>query len=83
MDELSDEDKTMVGRARRLERFLSQPLYVAEQFTGFPGRFVPIKDTVRSFRAILDGHYDDLPEEAFLYVGTIEEAVEKAKKLRG
>ncbi len=83
MDELGDEDKAIVGRARRLERFLSQPFYVAEQFTGFPGRYVPIKDTVRSFRAVLNGEYDDLPEEAFLYVGTIEEAVEKAKKLRG
>ena len=83
MDELSDEDKAIVARARRLERFLSQPFYVAEQFTGFPGRFVPVKDTVRSFRAILDGKYDDLPEEAFLFVGTIEEAVEKAKALRG
>ncbi|QOR33778.1 F0F1 ATP synthase subunit beta [Clostridium sp. 'deep sea'] len=83
MDELSDEDKAIVARARRLERFLSQPFYVAEQFIGIPGRFVPIKDTVRSFRAILDGKYDDLPEEAFLFVGTIEEAVEKAKALRG
>ncbi len=82
MDELSDEDKTIVARARRLERFLSQPFYVAEQFIDIPGRYVPIKDTVRSFRAILDGHHDDLPEEAFLFVGTIEEAVEKAKTLR-
>ncbi len=83
MDELSDEDKTIVGRARRLERFLSQPFYVAEQFTGFPGKFVKAEDTVRSFREILDVKHDDLPENAFLYVGTIEEAVEKAKKLKG
>ncbi len=83
MDELSDEDKALVSRARRLERFLSQPFYVAEQFTGFPGKFVKIEDTVRSFREILDGKHDDLPEEAFLYVGSIEEAVEKAQRLRG
>lgn len=82
MDELSDEDKTIVARARRIQRFLSQPFYVAEQFIGIPGRYVPIKDTIRSFRAILDGKHDDLPEEAFLYVGTIEEAVEKAKNLK-
>ncbi|MFP4456773.1 MAG: F0F1 ATP synthase subunit beta [Clostridia bacterium] len=83
MDELSDEDKTTVSRARRLQRFLSQPFYVAEQFTGFPGKFVKVEDTVRSFKEILEGKHDDLPEEAFLFVGTIEEAVEKAKKLKG
>jgi F-type H+-transporting ATPase subunit beta len=83
MDELSDEDKTTVARARRLQRFLSQPFYVAEQFTGFPGKFVKVEDTVRSFKEILEGKHDDLPEEAFLFVGTIEEAVEKAKKLKG
>jgi F-type H+-transporting ATPase subunit beta len=83
MDELSDEDKSIVNRARRLERFLSQPFYVAEQFTGFPGKYVKVEDTVRSFREILDGKHDNLPEDAFLYVGTIEEAVEKAKKLKG
>src|SRR6056297_948111 len=82
MDELSDEDKTTVSRARRLQRFLSQPFYVAEQFTGFPGKFVKVEDTVRSFKEILEGKHDDLPEEAFLFVGTIEEAVEKAKKLK-
>jgi F-type H+-transporting ATPase subunit beta len=80
MDELSDEDKKLVSRARRIQRFLSQPFHVAEQFTGFPGKYVPIKETVRSFKEILEGKYDDLPENAFLFVGTIEEAVEKAKK---
>ncbi|OEF96780.1 F0F1 ATP synthase subunit beta [Desulfuribacillus alkaliarsenatis] len=80
MDELSDEDKMLVARARKIQRFLSQPFHVAEQFTGFPGKYVPVKDTVRSFKEILDGKHDDLPESAFLYVGTIEEAVEKAKK---
>jgi F-type H+-transporting ATPase subunit beta len=81
MDELSDEDKVTVNRARRVQRFLSQSFHVAEQFTGQPGKYVPVKETVRSFKAILEGTYDDLPEAAFLYVGTIEEAVEKAKKL--
>lgn len=81
MDELSDEDKVIVGRARRIQRFLSQPFYVAEVFTGFPGRYVPIAETVRSFAEILEGKWDHLPEQAFLYVGTIEEAVEKAKRL--
>jgi F-type H+-transporting ATPase subunit beta len=81
MDELSDEDKVTVARARRVQRFLSQNFHVAEQFTGTKGQYVPVKDTVRSFKAILDGGYDDLPEAAFLYVGTIEEAVEKAKTL--
>lgn len=81
MDELSDEDKVTVARARRVQRFLSQPFHVAEQFTGMPGKYVPVKETVRSFKEILEGKHDDLPEEAFLFVGTIEEAVEKAKKL--
>jgi len=81
MDELSDEDKVTVARARRVQRFLSQNFHVAEQFTGTKGQYVPVKDTVRSFKAILEGGYDDLPEAAFLYVGTIEEAVEKAKTL--
>ncbi|MFC3747527.1 F0F1 ATP synthase subunit beta [Paenibacillus sp. GCM10012306] len=81
MDELSEEDKVIVARARRVERFLSQPFHVAEQFTGFKGKYVPIKETVRSFKEILDGKHDDLPEAAFLFVGTIEEAVEKAKSL--
>ncbi len=79
MDELSDEDKTVVSRARKIQRFLSQPFHVAEQFTGFPGKYVPVKETVRGFKEILEGKHDDLPESAFLYVGTIEEAVEKAK----
>ncbi len=81
MDELSDDDKLVVNRARKIERFLSQNFHVAEQFTGSPGVYVPIKETVRGFKEILEGLHDDLPEQAFLYVGTIEEAVEKAKKL--
>ncbi|MGG6314491.1 F0F1 ATP synthase subunit beta [Paenibacillus macerans] len=81
MDELSDDDKTLVARARKIERFLSQPFHVAEPFTGFKGKYVPIAETVRSFKEILDGKHDDLPEAAFLFVGTIEEAVEKAKTL--
>jgi F-type H+-transporting ATPase subunit beta len=81
MDELSDEDKTLVRRARRIQRFFSQPFFVAEQFTGVPGKYVKLEDTIRAFKGILDGEYDDLPEAAFLYVGTIEEAVEKAKKM--
>ncbi len=81
MDELSEDDKVIVGRARRVQRFLSQPFFVAEAFTGTAGRFVPLKDTIRSFQAILDGKHDDLPEQAFLNVGTIEEAVEKAAAL--
>ena len=79
MDELSDEDKTIVNRARRIERFLSQPFFVAEQFTNVPGKYVNLEDTIRGFRGIVDGQYDHLPEQAFLMVGTIEEAVEKAK----
>ena len=81
MDELSDDDKQVVGRARRIQRFLSQSFHVAEQFTGNPGQYVPLKETVRSFKEILEGKHDHLPEGAFLYVGTIEEAVEKAKKM--
>lgn len=81
MEELSDEDKVVVHRARRLQRFLSQPFFVAEQFTGAPGRFVPREDTVRSFQEILAGKHDDLPEQAFYMVGGIDEAVEKAKTL--
>ncbi len=82
MDELSEDDKVVVRRARRIQRFLSQPFHVAEQFTGFTGKYVKLEDTVRSFKEILDGKHDDLPEQAFMYVGTIEEAVEKAKKLQ-
>jgi F-type H+-transporting ATPase subunit beta len=81
MEELSNEDKLIVHRARRLQRFLSQPFFVAEQFTGSPGRFVPREETVRSFREILDGKHDALPEQAFYMVGGIDEAVERAKKL--
>ncbi len=81
MDELSEEDKLVVYRARKIQRFLSQPFFVAEQFTGLQGRYVDIKDTVKGFREILDGKHDSLPEQAFYMVGTIEEAVEKAKTL--
>ena len=81
MDELSEEDKVTVRRARRIQRFFSQPFAVAEQFTGFAGKYVKMEDTVRSFKEILEGKHDDLPEAAFMYVGTIEEAVENAKKM--
>ena len=81
MDELSEEDKKVVGRARRIQRFLSQPFFVAEVFTGSPGKYVPLKDTLASFKGILNGEYDHLPENAFYMVGSIDEAVEKAKKL--
>ncbi|MBR5428985.1 MAG: F0F1 ATP synthase subunit beta [Firmicutes bacterium] len=81
MDELDEEDKLLVSRARKIQRFLGQPFHVAEQFTGMPGKYVPRKDTVRSFKELIEGKYDDLPEQAFLMVGSIEEAVEKAKTL--
>lgn len=81
IDELSEEDKLTVARARKIERFLSQPFFVAEQFTGFPGIFVKLEDTIRSFKELVEGEHDDLPEQAFLYVGTIEEAREKAEKM--
>ena len=81
MDELSEDDKITVARARRIQRFLSQPFAVAEQFTGLEGKYVPIEETIRGFEEILDGKHDNLPESAFLYVGTIEEAVEKAKSM--
>ena len=81
MDELSDEDKLTVNRARRVQRFLSQPFSVAEQFTGLPGVMVPIEETIKGFTASLDGEVDDLPEQAFLNVGTIDDAKAKAKKL--
>ncbi len=80
MDELSDEDKLIVARARKVQRFLSQPFSVAEQFTGMEGKYVPLKETIRGFKEIIEGQHDDLPESAFLFVGTIDEAVEKAKK---
>ncbi|HMJ35931.1 MAG TPA: F0F1 ATP synthase subunit beta, partial [Baekduia sp.] len=79
IDELSDEDKVTVQRARKIERFLSQPFNVAEQFTGTPGAYVPIADTIRSFKEILEGQHDDLPESAFLLKGTIEDVVAAAK----
>jgi len=79
MDELSPEDKLVVGRARKIQRFLSQPFHVAEVFTGSPGKYVSLKDTIKGFKAIVDGEYDDLPEQAFYMVGGIEEAIEKAK----
>jgi F-type H+-transporting ATPase subunit beta len=82
MDELSDEDKQTVNRARRIEKYLSQPFFVAEIFTNSPGKFVSIKDTVRGFKGILEGEYDDLPEQAFLMAGKIEEVVENAEKLK-
>jgi F-type H+-transporting ATPase subunit beta len=83
MEELSEEDKLAVNRARRIQRFCSQPFHVAEVFTGTPGKYVPIKETVRGFKEILEGKHDDLPEAAFWLVGTIDEAVEKAKSIRG
>ncbi len=82
MDELSEEDKIIVNRARRIQRFLSQPFFVAEVFTGFPGRYVPLKESIRGFKEILEGKHDDLPEQAFYMVGTIDEVVEKAKGLK-
>ncbi len=81
MDELSDEDKLLVGRARKIQRFLSQPFDVSEKFTGIPGTYVPLAETIRGFKEIIEGKHDDLPESAFLFVGTIDEAVEKAKKV--
>jgi F-type H+-transporting ATPase subunit beta len=82
IDELSEDDKLTVARARKLQRFLSQPFFVAEQFTGFKGKYVPIAETVKGFRDIAAGKYDDLPEQAFYMVGPIEEAVEKAKSMQ-
>ncbi|WP_296241731.1 F0F1 ATP synthase subunit beta [uncultured Faecalicoccus sp.] len=83
MDELSEEDKKIVNRARRVRNFLSQPFNVAEVFSGIPGKYVPLEQTIRSFERLLDGEFDDLPEQAFMFVGTIEEAVEKAKQMAG
>ncbi|MBN1256846.1 MAG: F0F1 ATP synthase subunit beta, partial [Planctomycetes bacterium] len=81
MDELSDEDKLTVERARKMQRFFSQPFFVAEQFTGLAGRYVPINETIEAFSAIIDGECDKLPEDAFLYVGNLQEAHDKAKSL--
>jgi F-type H+-transporting ATPase subunit beta len=82
MDELSEEDKLVVSRARKIQRFLSQPFHVAEVFTGVPGVFIPLADTVRSFKGIVAGEYDHLPESAFYMVGTIEDAVKKAEGMK-
>ncbi len=81
VDELSDEDKLVVSRARRAQRYLSQPFHVAEQFTGLPGVMVPLNETIRGFKMILSGEMDEYPEQAFLNVGTIDEAIEKGKRL--
>jgi len=83
IDELSEEDKVIVGRARRLQRFLSQPFFVAEQFTGLEGKFVELDETIRSFKEVVEGKHDDLPEQAFYLVGGIDEAVEKARQIGG
>jgi F-type H+-transporting ATPase subunit beta len=83
IDELSDEDKQTVARARRIQRFLSQPFHVAEQFTGRPGKYVKLEDTVRSFKEIVEGKYDHLPEQAFYMQGTIDDVIEAAEKLKG
>ncbi|NOX36174.1 MAG: F0F1 ATP synthase subunit beta [Calditrichaeota bacterium] len=82
MDELSDEDKIIVQRARKIQRFLSQPFFVAEEFTGRPGKYVPLEETIRGFKGIVEGEYDDLPEQAFYMVGTIDEAIENAEKMK-
>ena len=81
VDELADEDKLIVARARRIQKFLSQPFTVAEQFTGMQGRYVPIKETIRGFKEILEGKHDNVPESAFLFAGTIEEVLEKARAM--
>jgi len=82
IDELSDEDKQIVGRARKIQRFLSQPFHVAEQFTGLKGKYVKLADTIRSFREIAEGKYDDLPEQAFYLQGTLEDVIEKARQMK-
>ncbi len=82
MDELSEDDKLLVGRARKLQRFLSQPFDVSEKFTGIPGVYVPISETIRGFREIIEGKHDDLPESAFLFAGTIDDVVRKAGKAK-
>lgn len=83
MEELSDEDKLVVARARKIQRFLSQPFFVAEVFTGTPGKYVPLKDTIRGFKEILEGKHDDIPEAAFYMVGSIEDVLEQARKMKG
>ncbi|MBI4681030.1 MAG: F0F1 ATP synthase subunit beta, partial [Nitrospirae bacterium] len=82
MEELSEEDKIIVHRARRIQKFLSQPFFVAEAFTGMPGRYVKLEDSIKGFKKIVDGELDDLPEQAFYMVGNIEEAQEKAEKMK-
>jgi F-type H+-transporting ATPase subunit beta len=82
IDELSEDDKLTVSRARKIQKFLSQPFFVAEQFTGFKGKYVQIADTVKGFKEIVDGKHDELPEQAFYMVGTIEEAVEKGRSMK-
>ena len=82
MDELSDEDRLIVSRARKIQRFLSQPFHVAEVFTGTPGQFVKLEDTIKGFKEILEGKHDDVPEQAFFMVGTIEQVLEKAQKMK-
>ena len=81
MDELSDEDKKLVYRARKIQKFLSQPFFVGEQFTGIPGKYVPVKETIRGFKEIISGNMDEYPEDAFFMVGTIDDVIEKAKKM--
>jgi F-type H+/Na+-transporting ATPase subunit beta len=83
LDELSEDDRQAVSRARKIERFLSQPFFVAEVFTGSPGKYVKLEDTIKGFKMILNGELDDLPEQAFYLVGDINEAIEKGKKLQG
>lgn len=82
MDELSEEDKEIVNRARKIQRFLSQPFFVAEQFSGIPGKYVKLEDTIKGFKEIIEGKHDDLPEQAFYMAGTIEDVLEKAKELK-
>jgi len=83
MDELSEEDKLIVARARKIQRFLSQPFFVAEAFTGMPGKYVPLKESVRGFKEIIDGKHDSIPEQYFLMAGTIEDVIAKAKEAEG
>ena len=82
MDELSDEDKLIVGRARRIQRFLAQPTHVAEKFTGIPGIYVPLEETLKGFKAIVEGEMDQYPEAAFYNVGTLQDVIEKAEKIK-
>ena len=81
VDELSDEDKLIVARARKIQKFLSQPFHVAEQFTGFPGKYIKLADTIKGFKEIVEGKHDELPEQAFYMQGTIEDVIEKAKQM--